>query len=254
MKSDTDLHWNARAASISDDVNVNLADVFQRDAELESLYGYLGPELRLLEVGCGNGYSTAQFRERVAHVDAFDFSEEMIARARATYGETNNRFLHDNVLAPTELGSDYDAIVCVRVLINLRSLEEQVQALESMAGLLQAGGQLLLLEGFRDGFDALSVLRSQVGLEPIQPAAINFYSWQDELLHEAERLFSIRETFHLGAYDYLTRVVYPLVVQPETPRHNTVFSERAAQLAAAHNPDCFAELSRLRGFVLEPRR
>jgi len=26
----TDLHWNARAASVSDDIEVNLMDIFQR--------------------------------------------------------------------------------------------------------------------------------------------------------------------------------------------------------------------------------
>jgi SAM-dependent methyltransferase len=253
MKSATDLHWNSRAATVRDDVDVNTMDVFQREVELECLYRHLTPDLRVLEIGCGNGYTTAQLRERVAHVDAFDFSEEMVRRAKETYGERNNRFLHDSVLAPQHLQPPYDAVVCVRVLINLRDLDEQRRALRQIARLVRTDGRLLLLEGFSDGFDALSALRSTVGLEPVEPASINFYSSLGELLPEIERHFEIRETFHLGAYDYLTRVVYPLVVQPESPRHNTVFSERAAQLATAHNPDAFEELSRLRGFVLQPR-
>jgi SAM-dependent methyltransferase len=253
MKSATDLHWNNRAATVPDDIDVNTMDVFQREAELECLYRYLTPNWRLLEVGCGNGYSTARFRDRVAHVDAFDFSEAMILRARETYGERNNRFFRDSVLDPEHLEPSYDAVVCVRVLINLRSVGEQTQALRTIAGVVRKGGRVLLLEGFSDGFEGLSVLRSKVGLDPVQPASINLYTSLAELQPEIERLFEIRDTFHLGAYDYLTRVVYPLVVKPENPRHNTVFSERAAELTQAFNPPAFQEISRLRGFVLEPR-
>jgi hypothetical protein len=62
--------------------------------------------------------------------------------------------------------------------------------------------------------------------------------------------FDVVEEFHLGMYDYLTRVVYPLVAGPDNVQHNTVFSERCHSLARAFNPDVFKDLSRMRGFVL----
>ncbi len=82
--------------------------------------------MRVLEVGCGNGYSSAVFRKCVQHLDGFDQSENMVARAKTTCGETNNRFLVDNVLAPSSaIAGPYDAVICVRVLINLRNYNEQ---------------------------------------------------------------------------------------------------------------------------------
>ena len=57
----------------------------------------------------------------------------MLERARQAYGETNNRFLHDSVLEPKRIGSGYDAGLCVRVLINLRNLQEQKCAVRNMA-------------------------------------------------------------------------------------------------------------------------
>ena len=36
-KTATDLHWNERAASVADDVEVNVMDIFQREIEHDHL-------------------------------------------------------------------------------------------------------------------------------------------------------------------------------------------------------------------------
>ena len=90
--------------------------------------------------------------------NSFDCAENMIERARMTYGETNNRFFLDNVLDPKNIKGPYDAALCVRVLMNLRDLGEQKIALYNVAQMLRPGGRLILIEGFRDGFDALNQL------------------------------------------------------------------------------------------------
>ena len=252
-KSTTDLHWNDRAASVANDVEVNLMDIFQREIEYDYVCRYLEPNSRILEVGCGNGFSTERFRALVEHVDAFDYAENMVERARTAFGETNNRFIHDNVLDPQHLEAEYDTVVCVRVLINLQDFEQQRLAVRNMAGLTREGGRLILAEGFTDGFDGLNGLREKVGLPPLTPASINFYSSLAELQEVLDEWFELEETFHLGAYDYLTRVMYPLQVGAENATHNTNFSERCSELARAFNPDCFEPLSRMRGLVLRRR-
>ena len=252
-KSATDLHWNERAASVANDVEVNLMDIFQREIEYDYVCRYLEPGSRILEVGCGNGFSTERFRPLVGHVDAFDYAENMVERAREAFGETNNRFIHDNVLDPQHLGSDYDSVVCVRVLINLQDFEQQRLAVKKMAGLTRQGGRLILAEGFTDGFDRLNELRGEVGLPALIPASINFYSSLDQFQPVLSEWYELEETFHLGAYDYLTRVMYPLVVGSENATHNTNFSERCSELARSFNPDCFEPLSRMRGLVLRRR-
>lgn len=250
MKTQTDLHWNERAASVANDFEVNIMDVFQRELEYDHVCRYLTGDMNVVEVGCGNGYSTRRFRELVAHVDAFDYAENMIERAKASVGETNNRFILDNVLAPEHLSPPYDTAICVRVLINLRDLEQQLRAVEVMASLLKPGGTLILVEGFTDGFRELSLLREQLGLPPVEPAAINFYSSLEELQPTLNRAFSLEERFHLGSYDLLTRVLYPLLVGPDNVRHNTSLSERCSELARVFNPDSFEHLSRIRGLLL----
>jgi hypothetical protein len=90
-------------------------------------------------------------------------------------------------------------------------------------------------------------------MSPIQPASINFYSSIKDLRTEWERDFILDDAFHLGAYDYLTRVVYPQIAGEGNVRHNSNFSEQSSKLARAFNPDCFESLSRMRGFVLRKR-
>jgi len=253
VKTATDIHWNERAASVADDIEVNIMDIFQRDLEYDYVGPYLSSDMRILEVGCGNGFSTERFRELVAHVDAMDFAENMIERARERVGERNNRFILDNILEPTQLEGPYDAVVCVRVLINLADFAQQQQALEAMSSLLESGGKLILVEGYVEGFEALSELRNELDLGSVTPASINYYSRLSDFIPVVERDFEVTDTFHLGAYDYLTRVMYPMVAGPENVKHNTVMSERCVQLARAFNPDCFESFSRIRGLVLRKR-
>jgi SAM-dependent methyltransferase len=252
-ETQTDRHWSERAASVALDHEVNLMDVFQRELEFDQVCADLREEMNVLEAGCGNGFSTNRFRSLVRHVDAFDKSSEMIERAQRTFGETNNRFIEDDVLDPRFVRHQYDCVICVRVLINLSDTGAQKVALHNLAGRVRAGGTLLLAEGFREGFVKLSELRQQVNLPPVVPAAINHYSSWDDLAPVVAESFDIVRTWHLGMYDYLTRALYPLVVGPDNAKHNTNFSESCQQLAAVFNPESMADFSRMRGFVLRKR-
>jgi SAM-dependent methyltransferase len=250
-KSNTDLHWNTRALSEKDDAKVNIGDTVQRDLELDFVFAHLPAGGRVLEVGCGNGYVTQQVRSRVKQVDAFDFAEKMIDRARISYGETNNRFFHGSVLDRTTCETQaYDVAICVRVLINLRNLDEQTAALDNIAHWLKPGGKLILIEGFRDGFDALSRLRADCGMPELRPAAINHYSYLVQMRPAIDRWFDCAEEFHTGMFDFLTRVVYPRLVGPDQVDGAGEFHSKIETVARNYNPPEMQPLARARGFAL----
>lgn len=249
-KSATDVHWNERAVNEKNPAAVNIADISQRELETQFLLKHLLPSDRILEVGCGNGFLTNTLRQKVSHVDAFDYAENMIEKAKDIYGEKNNRFFHDNVLAPSNWQNQYDAIVCVRVLINLRDFEEQKVAVENMRTALRPGGRLFLVEGYRDGFDALNRLRVASGIDPLVPASINFYSGLEAMRSELNKGFGVGDDFHTGSFDYLTRVVYPALVGAANASGHSEFHAKILPLAMAFNPDQFRPLARLHGFLL----
>jgi SAM-dependent methyltransferase len=249
-KSDTDVHWNERALQEQSDARVNIADLVQRSLENQFILSLLRQDARILEVGCGNGYLTAELRKHVRSVDAFDYSENMIARAKQSAGESNSRFFLDNVLAPRHVEPPYDMIVCVRVLINLRNLEEQELAVRNLASMLPRGGSLVLVEGFLDGFQALNDLRDKTGLPAMKPAAINFYSRLEELMPVITHFFSVAARFHTGLFDVLTRVAYPLLVGPENAVGPSPFHERMLPLLRLLPCDDLLPYARVRGFQL----
>lgn len=254
LKSSTDLHWNRRALVEADEARVNIGDTVQRDLELDFVLAHLPKAGRVLEVGCGNGYVTRQIRERCEWVDAFDFAENMIERARRTCGARNNRFYHGSVLdAATCKAGAYLAAVCVRVLINLQSLEEQARAIDNIAGWLAPGGKLVLVEGFRDGFEALNRLRRDLDLPDIVPAAINYYSALAELTPVIGSRFDTVDSFHTGTFDFLTRIVYPSLVGPDRVDGAGDFHQKIAAVAQTFNPPDMGPLARVRGFALVKR-
>ena len=252
-KTATDLHWNRRAAAEADDVVVNIGDSIQRNLENDFILPRLPADGRVLEVGCGNGFLTRLIRERVAYVDAFDYAENMVARAVQFCGEANNRFFQDNVLSLENISGPYDAVVCVRVLINLPDVAAQRRAIETMAGCLRPGGRLIMVEGFADGFEALNTLRVSLGIDPLAPAAINVYARFDQLRPTIETQFAIEDRFHSGMFDFLTRVVYPSLVGADGATGPSDFHTRIASIAGRFNPDELQPLARLRGFLLRKR-
>lgn len=249
QKSSTDQFWNQRAVTEADPVKVNIADDVQRQLETAFILTHLPAGARVLEVGAGNGHLTNILRSHAGFVDAFDYAENMVEQAKRLHGETNNRFFHDSVLAPAAVQPPYDVVVCVRVLINLRNLEEQQRAFDNMAALLEPGGRLILVEGFLDGFNRLNEVRQAAGIDPLKPAAINFYSplaaW-----HERLSAFEMVAEFNSGTFDFLTRVVYPALAGAQNATGPSEFHQRIHQLAKTFDPEPLKLLARLRGFVL----
>ena len=249
-KSATDVHWNERAQTVEDARKVNISDTVQRDLELKFIFKHLNAGARVLEVGCGNGYVTQQLRQRVAFVDAFDFAENMIARAKDLYGETNNLFFRDSVLAPQGARGPYDAVLCVRVLINLRDLAEQQRALRNISEMLKPGGRLILVEGFCDGFDAINEFRKQIGFPAVKSAAINFYSSLAEFMPTVHELYVVEDTFHTGLFDFLTRLVYPALIGAENVVGPSEFHGKIESIVQHHEGPDLAQFARLHGFLL----
>jgi len=222
-------YWNRRARESTNDNQVTHQDLFQKELELNFISKHLKSGINVLEVGCGNGFVTEFLCQHVNHVDAFDASSEMIKRAKLRLtGKKCNLFIKRLPLpSPEGLKSYYDAVVSVRVLINLENQNSQSQAIEWIASKLNSGGIFLLLEGCQNGLDAINSLRIAAGMKPIKTAKYNINLEENWLELKTKRYFDIAQKDGIGNYDYLTRFFYPLLIGEDKIQYNTDFHEAA---------------------------
>jgi SAM-dependent methyltransferase len=253
---DVKSFWNHRAADPSlDDAQVTHPDVWQRRLEIELAGRCLRASDRAIDVGCGAGLGTLAFAPLVREIVGVDASPGMIERAQRAESQApapNARFQVANVL---EIGADtlglFDVALTIRCLINLPDWASQKAALKRIAGVLEPGGRLVLVEGSRDGREGLNRLREAVGLERMPEVWHNRDLVEAELLPALEEDFVLRERHGLGTYDLVARVVHPLLVAPEKPRYEAAINEVAARVALAYGGP--AEISRVLFLVLERR-
>ena len=233
------------------------SDPHMRDLELHAILPHLRPEDRVLDVGCGTGFSAIQFAARCRHVLAVDYAEALIEKARAAQaqrgGPPNLEFRVASVLDDGAVPDLFDVVVSQRCLINLPHWEAQRQALRRIARLLPPGGRLVMVEGVLEPLERLNAIRAAVGLEPITVVWYNCFFREAQLEAELRRDFTITAVESLGLYLYLTRILHPLVVAPEAPRHDSPINAAARRLVEATPGDPFADLGYNRLYVCTRR-
>jgi ubiquinone/menaquinone biosynthesis C-methylase UbiE len=80
--------------------------------------------LRILDVGCGTGRHAARLAGAGAQVTAIDFSQEMLAKARAKPGADRVRFIRHDLSKPLPLPSEaFDRVICCLVLDHIAALD-----------------------------------------------------------------------------------------------------------------------------------
>jgi SAM-dependent methyltransferase len=251
--------WDERAVQggISSQ-EVTHKDIWQRWLEIKTISNYLRKKDRVLDVGCGNGYSTRIFSGLCKEIVGIDYSNEMIDRARAESEKRGERatkltlFAQCDVLElnPSLFGL-FDLIISERCLINLGSFEKQKRAIAQIASVLKRGGRFIFVEGTADGRENLNRFRKAAGLSPMPRVWHNLDFRERETLAYFKRHFRIEERKYFGLYDFLSRVVHPLVVRPEEPQYDAAINEVAAKLSV--NCGEFAHLSRVIFLVMRKK-
>ena len=231
--------WEARASEKAiHEREVTTPDIWQRWLEIELIKQFLGKEDKVLDVGCGNGYTTRQIAPQVSEVVGIDCGEEMIARAlresasEEGAAEYNVTFWVQDVLSlnETTLGM-FDTAISERCLINLENWEEQKCALDKIASVIRPGGRLIFVEGCKQGRENLNRARTDVGLEALPPVWHNVDFDENATESYLKRAYTVERKLNLGAYDFVSRVVHPLLVSPDEPKYDSKINEIAAKIA-----------------------
>lgn len=152
MSSNHDLiedirdYWSLRAETFDLAFGHHIAPGHEAAAWSASMRDHLGTSpLRILELACGTGEVTQLVHALGHDVTALDFSETMLAKAKAKHaGKPRLRFLHADAGSTKEPDTSYDAILCRHLVW---TLTEPEQAFADWMRILHPGGRLLIYDG-----------------------------------------------------------------------------------------------------------
>ncbi len=196
-----------------DPETVSLRDENLRILESRAILSALPPNLRVLDVGCGDGVNTVEYARKSAVVVGIDYSMSMIRKALGRLRRTpveNCTFLQTSLDALPFSKGFFDTVITQRCLINLENREAQRKAIAGISGLLRPGGFYLMLETVQEGLEEVNRIRAGVELEPLKTPWHNLYFNREVLEESLKEFFVIREIRNFGLYYLLTRIFEPM--------------------------------------------
>lgn len=206
------------------------------DAALRLLAHVQGDDvpLRLLDVGCGNGYLLAAIAEQFANItlSGLDTLPEMLELARGRRVAGCEVVAGDARQMPFP-DAAFDVVVSERCIINLRTRADQAKALSEIARVLRIGGHYICIEAFTDGLAELNEAREQLGLAANAQPDHNLWLDKQWFFRAVEAWAEVRDPASLGdeslpasnflsSHYFISRVVYPALTRREV-LYNTHF-------------------------------
>lgn len=238
QNSEIKKYWDEQAKLHGINANATTQDTWMRQIEIDYIVDFLDSfdDLkRVLDIGCGNGFSTIQYKIRVPKHQYMggDYSDCMIDAAKKLRGDhnlTENDVDFDvmDVMNLSNRNEKYDIIISDRCLINLPNSLKRKGALKEIAKLLEPSGTYLMIENFIEGQTELNRLRQYMGLNEIPVRWHNSFFTKEELLDSIKNIFHIERHENISSLYYLvTRVVYSKICEIEgrEPDYDNVIYE-----------------------------
>lgn len=233
--------WDEQALAHGASDLATAPDHFYREMEIARIIEHLEPGKKILDVGCGNGYSTQKFWEAIdSEFVGVDYSEKMIAEARNLECANHIFFLIGDA-SNLPYANTFDIIISERCLINLTSWEEQSKALLEMKKCLKPGGKIILVENFVNGLEKLNKLRAGFDLHEIKVRWHNCYLEMTEFVPFINEHFVTSHNENIGnLYYIISRVVYAALAKADDrePEYGHLINKIASQLPSLGFYNC----------------
>ncbi len=145
LKEEIRAYWSERAATFDRSPGHHIRTGAELAAWVRTFrqVAPLPAGARVLELACGTGEVTRVLRALELEIDAVDFAEPMLERARAKHGDQVTFHLADAENPPLPEGA-FDAVVARHLVW---TLTEPAAALAAWARLLKPGGVLIVIDG-----------------------------------------------------------------------------------------------------------
>ena len=150
---------------------------------------------RVLDIGCGAGYGSAELARTAAAVTGIDVSPEAVALARSSYGVPNLEFLAASATALPFPDASFDLITCFEVI---EHIDEWNLLLDAARRLLAPGAQFIVSTPNKSYY---AESRAQIGPNPYHVHEFEY----DEFKAALEAVFPSVTLYvqnHVGALSF----------------------------------------------------
>lgn len=234
-------HYAKQAEKFGASGRITISDINIRNLEINALLNYLEDAKKVLEIGCGNGYTATKIvQQRNIDLVAIDTSSELIRIAKERTMVDMKGKVHfevGDILHMNFADKSFDGVFTERCLINIDDWEEQKGALAEIARVLKIGGLFIMLECFTDGWRNMNEARAEFGLKEIpQPWHDLFFDKEEVVRFMSSKFELLEENNFLSTYFFGSRVLYPaLLPKGQEPRYDSQINSFFAQLPSFGN-------------------
>jgi len=207
---DVRSYWDGRADL---GFEAGSGDVMLKRLEIDAIASYVSDGLRILDVGCGNGFTAIEIARRYqVEIVGLDYAPKMIdaaieAAEKAGLKDRLEFRIADIQDLPDDLGR-FNLVYGERVLINLQEWSTQLSALRTISRLLEPDGRYVMCESSQDGLDTINRYRESAGLDAISSPWHNRYLRDEEVQTADLHDLCLDETNDFSStYYFLSRVV-----------------------------------------------
>ena len=247
--------WKHEAREWGDDPRVTIRDHYFRLLETRSITEIIRGRRKVLDIACGSGFSTLYFGEVVDEITGMDYVDDMVTCAQRFLSDTvyfnkvmdrfacnerpklrgNIRFETADILDMPYAPGSFDAVTTSRALINLPKWELQVKAIDRVAKILKPKGVWALAEVTQQGHEQMDRIRQSFQLPILEKYWHNLYIDEPGFQSAAKKAgLAVRQIQRFETYQFLTKVIHPLIVAPREPKFLDGFNKAALTVSRLH--------------------
>lgn len=210
-------HWDSLGESEKESHTASWNDKYMMQKEMIEISKHIrDADTWICDIGCNNGYCDFKLLELFNHIHirGVDYSEPLIAQANATlsrsaYTKRCEFSVGDILNVASYPPGPYNIVLLKRVLINLKSEEDQMFAITNVKKLLTNFGRIILTEAVEENWARLNRLRREFGLEELKQSWHNRYLSQKVVDHFYANFNVDVDEDYSSAYYIGSRVLHP---------------------------------------------
>jgi len=231
--------WEKQGKKFGASYEASWGDYYMIELEIETIGKYIKPNKTVLDVGCGNGYSTRRQAKKnpTCTFTGVDYCSVLISEAMKADIETAySDFWEADAKSLFYKDETFDVVYTTRTIINLATWEEQKQAINECIRVTKPGGTVVLSEAFWEPLQLLNAMRALRNLNPLLMHDFNRYlilSQVQDYLQDRVSSFTIDDfssVYYLGTRFLREQIIAPWTDDFKNPL-NTAFYELEKQFS-----------------------